>query len=179
MRLDGVGQVEPPPQLKNSILNRLASVPVATNYRKSSFGRWRLAAMVAGLLMAGTIVYETVQGPAPGGRETAGTMAADAPVVDSVALGTGPVTGRATLYRDKSGLAVGLEVSAPEPVDVLISAGGHSLRINGLGSANPAASTRRTIALPGVRMQGQDIELSFLVGERTVSRATLHAPSAP
>ena len=107
-------------------------------------------------------------------------MAADArATVDSVAVDGGPVTGRATLYRDKSGLAVGLEVSAPEPVDVLISAGGHSLRINGLGSANPAASTRRTIALPGVRMQGQDIELSFLVGERTVSRATLHAPSAP
>ena len=176
--LDAVEQVEPPPQLKDSILDRLASVPVTTPHRKGSFGRWRLAAMVAGLLTAGTIVYETVQGPAPGSRETAGTMAADArATVDSVAVDGGPVTGRATLYRDKSGLAVGLEVSAPEPVDVLISAGGHSLRINGLGSANPAASTRRTIALPGVRMQGQDIELSFLVGERTVSRATLHAPS--
>jgi hypothetical protein len=178
-RLDAVGQVEPPPQLKNSILNRLPSVPVATNYRKSSFGRWRLAAMVAGLLMAGTIVYETVQGPAPGGRETAGTMAADAPVVDSVALGTGPVTGRATLYRDKSGLAVGLEVSALQPVDVLIAADGQSFRINGLGSSKPAGSTRQTVALPGVRMQGQEIELSFLIGERTVNRATLRAPSGP
>jgi hypothetical protein len=179
-RLDAVRQVEPPPQLKDSILNRLPSVPVATAYRKASFGRWRLAAMVAGLLTAGTIVYETVQGPAPGGRETAGTMAADAPTaVDSVAVGSGPVTGRATLYRDKSGLAVGLEVSAAEPVDVLISTGGHSFRINGLGSSNPAGSTRQTIALPGVTMQGQDIELSFLIGERTVSRATLRAPSRP
>jgi hypothetical protein len=35
------------------------------------------------------------------------------------------------------------------------------------------------VALPGVQMQGQDIELSFLIGERTVSRATLHAPSGP
>ena len=179
-RLDAVGQVEPPPQLKNSILNRLPSVPVATNYRKSSFGRWRLAAMVAGLLMAGTIVYETVQGPTPGSRETAGTMGADTPTtLDSVALGTGPVTGRATLYRDKSGLAVGLEVSAPEPVDVLVSTGDHSFRINGLGSSTPAGNTRQTIALPGVRVQGQKIELSFLIGERTVSRATLHAPSGP
>ena len=179
-RLDAVGQVEPPPQFKDSILNRLPSVPVATAYRKASFSRWRLAAMVAGLLTAGTIVYETVQGPAPGSRETAGTMAADAPTtVDSVAVGSGAVSGRATLYRDKSGLAVGLEVSAAEPVDVLISTGGHSFRINGLGSSNPAGSTRQTIALPGVRMRGQDIELSFLIGERTVSRATLRAPSGP
>ena len=177
-RLDALGQVEPPPQLKDSILKGLRSLPVTTTYRRASFARWRLAAMVAGLLMAGTIVYETVQGPAPGSRETAGTMAAGAQTtVDSVAVGSGPVTGRATLYREKSGLAVGLEVSAAEPVDVLISTGGHSFRINGLGGSSPGGSTRQTIALPGVRMQGQDIELSFLIGERTVSRATLHAPS--
>jgi hypothetical protein len=179
-RLDAIGQVEPPPQLKDSILNRLRSVPVAPTYRKASFGRWRLAAMVAGLLIAGTIVYKTVQGPAPGSRETAGTMAADAPTsVDSVVVESGPVTGRATLYRDKTGLAVGVEVSAAEPVDVLVSTGGHSFRINGVGSSNPAAGTRQTVALPGVRMQGQEIELSFLIGERAVSHATLHAPSGP
>lgn len=179
-RLDAVGQVEPPPQLKDSILSRVPSVPVVTAHRQSSFGRWRLAAMAAGLLMAGTIVFETVQGPAPGSRETAGTIAADPPAtVDSVVLGTGPVTGRATLYRDKSGLAIGLEVSGTEPVDVLIASDGHSFRINGLGSSNPAGSTRQTIALPGVRLQGQEIELSFKVGERTVGSATLRAPSGP
>jgi hypothetical protein len=179
-RLDAIGQVEPPPQLKDSILNRVRSVPVAPTYRKASFGRWRLAAMVAGLLMAGTIVYETVQGPAPGSRETAGTMAADAPtIVDSVAVESAPVTGRATLYRDKTGLAVGVEVSAAEPVDVLITSGGHSFRIHGLGSSEPAGTAHQTVALPGVKMQGQDIELSFLIGERTLSRATLRAPAGP
>jgi hypothetical protein len=179
-RLDAVGQVEPPPQLKDSILNRLPSVPVATVYRKASFSHWRLAALFAGLLTAGTIVYETVQGPAPGSRETAGTMAADAlTTVDSVLVGGGPVTGRATLYRDKSGLAIRLEVSAAEPVDVLIATGGHSFRINSLGGSSPAGTTRRTVALPGVAMQGQAIELSFQIGERTVERATLRAPSGP
>jgi anti-sigma factor RsiW len=179
-RLDALGQVEPPPQLKDSILNRLPSVPVARAHRKTSLGHWRLAAMVAGLLTAGTIVYETVQGPAPGSREIAGTLAADSLMaVDSVAVGSGPVSGRATLYRDKSGLAVGLEVYAAEPVDLLIATGGQSFRINGLGSQSPAGRNRQTVALPGVRMHGQDIELSFLIGERTVSRATLHAPSSP
>jgi hypothetical protein len=179
-RLDAVGQVEPPPQLKDSILNRLPSVPVATARRRASFERWRLAAMIVGLLTAGAIVYETVQGPAPGSREIAGTMASDAPTtVDSVAVGGGPVTGRATLYREKSGLSVGVEVSAAEPVDVLIATGGHTFRINGLGSRDPSGSARQTVALPGVRMQGQDIEVSFLTGERTVSHATLHTPSGP
>jgi hypothetical protein len=176
-RLDAVGQVEPPAQLRDSILQRLPSAPVTKVYRPS-FARWRLAALVAGLLTATTIVYETVQGPAPGSRETAGTMAADVPItVDSVALDGGGVTGRATLYRDKTGLGIGLEVSAAEPVDVLIATGSHSFRINGLGSPSPAGSRHQTVALRGVPMQGQDIELSFLIGERTVDRATLHAPS--
>ena len=179
-RLDSIGQVEPPPQLKDAVLTRLPSARVATARRKASFGYWRLAAMIAGLLTAGTIVYETVQGPAPGSREIAGTMAADAPAtVDSAPVAGGPVTGRATLYHDKNGLAVGLEVSSAEPVDALISTGGRSFRINGLGSSNPVGSTRQTIALPGVRMQGQDIEVSFLIGERTVSGATLHTPPRP
>ncbi len=179
-RLDAIAQVEPPPQFRDSILNRLPSARAAGAYRRASFSRWRLAAMVAGLLTAGTIVYQTMQGPAPGTRETAGTMAADAlTTVDSVMVSGGPLSGRATLYRDKAGLAVGLTVSAAEPVDVLIETRGHSFRINGLGHSSPAGSTRRMVALPGVTMQGQDIELSFLIGEHTVSRATLHAPSNP
>lgn len=182
-RLGALGQVEPPPQLKDSVLNRLPSAPVAVpvgSYRSASFGRWRLAAMAAGVLAAGAIVYETVQGPAPASRETAGTLAADASAtVDSVIVGGGSVTGRATLYRDKNGLSVGLEVSTPQPVDVLVATGTSSFRINGLGAANSAANTRRTLALPGVGMQGEQIEVSFLIGERVVGRATLRAPSGP
>jgi len=180
-RLDAAGQVEPPAQLKESILSRLPAVPVtAAAYRRESFSRWRLAALIAGLLTASSIVYETVQGPGPGSRETVGTMVAEAPAtVDSVVVEGGAVTGRASLYRDKTGLAVGVEVSAAEPVDVLIASGPHSFRINGLGGSSPAGGARRTVPLPGVGMQGQDIELEFLIGDRTVSRATLHAPSGP
>ena len=178
--LDAVGQVEPPPQLRESILARLPSAAVTTTHRTVSFARWRLAALMAGLVTAGSIVYETVQGPAPGSRDTAGTMVAEAPAtVDSVVVDSGPITGRASLYRDKVGLAVGLEVSASEPVEVLIASAGHSFRINDVGSSNPSGIARRTVVLPGVGMQGQTIELEFRIGERTVSRATLHAPSGP
>lgn len=180
-RLDALAEVEPPPGFKDSILGRLPAAPVVTAYRKASFGRWRLAALIAGLVTAGAIVYETAQVPTPGSRETAGTMAADAgTIVDSaVVAGSGLVTGRATLHRDKGGLMVGLEVSAAEPVDVLIATGGQSFRLKSLASPTPAGIARRAVALPGIRMQGQEIQLSFLIGERTVGRATLHAPSGP
>ena len=178
--LDALGQVEAPSQLKDSILERLPPVPATAAFHKAPVARWRLAAMVTGLLTAATIVYQTVQGPGPGSRETAGTMAANGPTaVDSVTVSDGPVTGRAILYRDKAGLAVGLEVSAAEAVDVLVTTGDHSFRINGLGSSNGGGDTRRTIALPGVGIHGQPIDLSFLIGERTVRRATLHAPPGP
>lgn len=181
-RLGELGEAEPPSVLKDSILAKLPPAPrasVAPPQRSASLGRWRLAAMLAGLLTAGAIVYETVQGPAPTSRETAGTMAADgSTVVDSVIVGGGSVAGRATLYRDRSGLAVALELSAADHVDVLIASAGRSFRINDLVSP-PAGTVRRMAALPGVGMQGQEIELSFLIGGRTVSRATLHAPPRP
>src|SRR5579859_384005 len=182
-RLERLAQAQPPAALKESILSRLPpapATPITAAYRTASAPGWRLAALLAGLLAAGTIVYETVEGPSPTSRETAGTMAADsATAVDSVVVGGGSVAGRATLYRDRSGLSVGLEVSAAEPVNVVIAAGSFSFRINGLGGANVPGGTRRTMALPGVRTQGQEIDLSFLIGERTVSRATLRAPAAP
>ena len=181
-RLDAAGQVEPPPQLKDSILKRLPPAPAQMQmpYRKPALSRWRLAALFAGLVTAGSIIYETVQGPGPGSRDTAGTIVAEAPVtVDSVVLDSGPVTGRASLYRDRAGLAVGLELSAAQPVDVLVTTGDHSFRINGLSSSNRDGATRQTIALPGVGIHGQPIDLSFLIGERTVNRATLHAPPGP
>jgi hypothetical protein len=181
-QLGTLGEVEPPPTLKDSVLSRLPPArpaAVARTYRNASFGRWRLAALLAGVVTAGTIVYETVQGPAPTSRDTAGTMASDASTpVDSVVVSGGQVTGRATLYRDRSGLAVALELSAAESVDVLIASAGHSFRINDLVSP-PAGSVRRVAALPGVGMQGQNVELTFLIGGHPVSHATLHAPSRP
>ena len=181
-RLGAIEESEPPRELKDSILERLPSTPLAVAaraYRTVSFGRWRIAALIAGLLTAGTIVYESLQGPAPALRETAGTMATDeSTAVDSVVIAGGPFAGRATLYRDERGLAVGLEESAKEPIDVLIATGAHSFRINGLGG--PAAgSTRRMVALPDVGRRGQGVELSFLIDGRAVSHATLRAASGP
>jgi anti-sigma factor RsiW len=176
--VEGIAEAEPPSQLKDAILHRLppAVTTAVPARRKWSPGRWRQAAVIAGLLTAGALIYETVEGPGPGSSETVGTMAAGAPVaLDSVTLGAGPVAGRVSLYRDPGGLAVALEVTAAEPVEVLIASDGHTLRINGLGGGRPVSTTHRTVPLPGVRA-GQSVELTFLIGERTVSHATLRAP---
>lgn len=176
-RLGALGQVPPPAELKDLILGRLPPPVVGTAYRRRSFTRWRIAALFAGLLTAATIVYESVQGPTPGDRETAGTLLGDASTtLDSASVRGGAVTGRAFLYRDQMGLSVGLEVFAAQPVEVVITAGERSMRINGLGGSGGLEKGKRTIVL-GAQPEGQSVELSFVVGGRTVSRVTLHAKS--
>lgn len=176
-RLGALGQVPPPAELKDLILKRLPPPGVGTAHRRRSLTHWRIAALFAGLLTAATLVYENVQGPTPGDRETAGTLLGDAPTtLDSASVRGGSVTGRALLYGDKAGLSIGLEVSAPGPVDVLITTGGRSMRINGLGASGAARESKRTIPL-GAQPEGQPVELSFLIDGRTVSRVTLHAKS--
>jgi anti-sigma factor RsiW len=178
--VEGIAEAEPPSQLKDAILKRLplAAAAAAPAPRQWSPARWRQAALFAGLLAAGSIVYETVQGPGAGSGETAGTMAAGAPVaLDSVTLGAGPVAGRVSLYRGPGGLTVALDVTAAEPVDLLIASAGHTLRINGLGGGRPVSTSHRTVPLPGVRA-GQNVELTFLANQQPVSHATLRAPAA-
>jgi hypothetical protein len=177
--LDALGQVDPPPQLERQILSRLPQKPASANPRWSA-AHWRLAALVAGVLTAGTLVYQLVQGPGTGSSETAGTMAAGpSTALDAVTFANGPVSGHASLYREQATLAVALEVSAsPGPVDVLITGGGRAFRLNGLHAAG-GDTARQTITLPGVPPRGQDIELTLSVEGHPVQRATLHAPAAP
>jgi hypothetical protein len=179
-RLDALGQVEPPAQLERAILSRLPQ-RVAPANRRWPTAHWRLAALVAGVLTSGALVYQLVQGPGTGSSETAGTMVAGpSAVLDTVSFANGPLSGRASLYREQTMLALALEVSAATgPVDVLITGGGHSFRINGLDSKSPAEVARRTITLPGVPLQGEDIELTLLIGGLPVQRTTLHAPTTP
>src|SRR6202035_177606 len=80
------------------------------------------AALIAGVLAAGTFVYETLDGPRPATSDVAGTMAAaGAPTtLDTVRLGNGAVSGRVSLYRDRAGLGLEFELVASAPVDVLV-----------------------------------------------------------
>ncbi|MBV9726157.1 MAG: hypothetical protein JO299_13435 [Gammaproteobacteria bacterium] len=177
--LDGLGQVDPPPQLEREILSRLPQKPAYASPRWSA-AHWRLAALVAGVVTAGTLVYQLVEGPGTGSSETVGTMAAGPSVtLDAVTFANGAVSGHASLYREQATLAVALEVSASTgPVDVLITGAGHAFRIKGLQAANGDGVARQTVSRPDVPLQG-DIELTLLMDGHAVQHATLHAPALP
>jgi hypothetical protein len=169
--LESVGDVEPPSELKTNVLKAL---PISATPRSGvqwPAARWRYAALIAGVIGAAALVYETVDGPGPASGEVAGTMAARrTQTLDTVALGGGPVTGRVSLYRDGGGFGLALELASSEPVDVVVASDGQTLRVSGLG----ASAATRKVALPGTGT-GAKVDLTFLMSGREVARATLKA----
>lgn len=175
--LEALPDVEPPAQLPASILAALPPTSVSRPRSGWSAPRWRYAALVAGVLGAGAVVFETLDGTRPATTEAAGTMApARAPVtLDSVQLGEGPVGGRVSVYRDAGGLGVAFELISSGPVDVLITSEGRTLEVNGLGGTGVAE--QRTVALVGsAPTGGREVGLTFLMSGREVGRATLTVP---
>jgi hypothetical protein len=176
--LDALEEVEPPAQLRESIL---AALPQSSGQRWESRPRWRYAALIAGVLAAGAVVLQTVKGPETATTDAAGTMAAArAPtIVDTARLGNGPVSGRVILYRDSAGLGLKFELVASAPVDVLVASDGHTLRINGVGRRDVPGGPPTAVALPGLRIGGQTVDVTFLMAGQQVGRATLRAPKGP
>ena len=152
--LDAMQQIEPPPELCASILAALpaapaaAKGPAAARQPWSSAHRWRYAAILAGALAAGTVLFVTVEGPRPATSDTAGTMAAAraATTVDTVSLANGPIAGRVSLYRDTSGLSLKFELATRAPVDVLVASDGYTIRIKGLGGKAATGEPGTTVA---------------------------------
>jgi hypothetical protein len=173
---DGLEQEEPPAELQAKILGALPPAVVPRTPFRSSLPRWRYAALIAGVLAGGAVIFESVWGPEPVTSEMTGTMAAaDASALDTAILDNGRISGRVSLYRDGRGLSVALELVASAPVDVLVASDGHTLRINGLGNAS-AASGPTVVDLPGPAARGQAVGLTFLMSGRQVSTATLRVP---
>jgi len=175
--LDGVEQVEPPAQL---LTNVLAALPRSHPMPAQSWWSatvWRYAATLAGVLVTGAIVFALLDGQRPAATDVAGTLAGQraATTLDTVQLSDGPVAGRVTLTRDGADLGLRLELRASAPVDVFVAGGGYTFRINGLGRQDGPDAGRRTVALPGFRMDGQAVNLTFLMAGQEVGRATLKA----
>ena len=82
--LDALEDVDPPPQLRQSIVDAL---PQSTPSRARSWWsapRLRYAALIAGVLAAGTVVYETLDGPRPATSDVAGTINNPSPSEDEI-----------------------------------------------------------------------------------------------
>jgi hypothetical protein len=173
--LDGLVPVEPPAQMRESVL---AALPQSSFRPRQSFvPRWRYAAVIAGMLAAGVLVLQTLRAPETASSDAAGTMASvPAPtIIDTVRLGSGPVSGRVSLYRDPKGVGLEFELAASVPVDVLISSGGHTLQVKGLGGPNNPVGSRTSVPLPDFGTGGQTVDLTFLMAGRRVGGATLRS----
>jgi hypothetical protein len=180
--LDGLEDVEPPGNLRQSILDALPQSGGARERPRWPAPRMRYAAVIVLSALVGAAVYLTVRGPKPSTTEVVGTIgpAGEASILDTVRLGAGPVAGRVSLYRDHSGLALRFELTADAPVDVLIATQGRTLRVDGVGGpprvgqGKPAGML--TVGLPGLRMSAQKVELTFVMDGRLVGSATLTTP---
>jgi hypothetical protein len=183
--LEGMVAVDPPPQLRASILAalplRAARPQPSRRAARWSTPVWRYAAAFAGTLIVGTVWYQARVGRSPDATEVSGTMAASgaraADIVDTVRLERGPVEGRVSLYRNAAGFGLELELVASVPVDVLVAGADQKLRITGLGLPDSPGGPRLRVALPGVGTGGQAVALTFLEGGREVGAATLSVPA--
>jgi len=180
--MEAFEEVEPPADLHASIL---AALPQRAPLRRRPSvappwvaPAWRYAALIAGVCVAGALLYQTVSGPGPAATDIAGTIApAGAPMIlDTASLANGPVSGHFSLYRDRAGLGLELEVRANGPVDVRIAGDGHTLEVNGLKSADQPGTAPTKVALPGFR-GGETVELTFLMQGEEVGTATLRVPA--
>jgi anti-sigma factor RsiW len=180
LALDAVTQVEPPEQLRADILAALPQMRARHSRVAWPALRWRYAAVLAGVLLTGAIVFRIMDfGQKPAANEMAGTLAAAraAVTVDVVQISQGAVTGRVSLIRDGADMGLAVELAASAPVDVLIAGGGRSVRVNGLGPRGHHGAGLTTIPLAGFGSGGQPVNLTFLIGDREVARAVLREPT--
>jgi hypothetical protein len=173
--LEAVPAVDPPAGLQTSIFAALP--PSHAEPRRIALppSRWRYAAVIAGLVTLGAVVFATLDGQRPGSAELAGTITAPrSPVtIDAVRLEGGPVTGRVSLYRDARGLSLAFDLATDLPLSVIIASGGHTLRVDGLNHKGSAGAPTE-VALVGFDTRGsQTVDVTFLASGREIRSATL------
>jgi len=178
--LDQLPQIEPPLQLRRSVLRRLPPEPRSGGGLWSGGGpwsgrptpQWRYAAMLAAALVGGALLYKSGVGRGPDPNDLAGTMSAagarTSRLLDSTHVDLGQVTGQISLSRTEANdLRVNVALASSSPVDVMIASGGRSFRID---------SPRTAVVLPGPGTPGQTLQLTFLVAGRQIGAAQLRVP---
>ena len=172
--LEALPVLEPPPDLMKGVL---AALPQPTRGRARPAWvehRWRYAALLAGVLAAGTLVFETVHGPGSDTAEMTGTLAAGSTILDTAVLPPGgELAGRVALYRDGGGFALRFQLAGPGPVNASISSGGQTLEVEDLAAA--AGRPDRTVPLMTLA-SGQEIEVALTMGGREAGRLSLKVP---
>lgn len=172
--LDALPVVEPPADLMANILSALP-LPTPGRMRPAWIEhRWRYAALVAGVLAGGTLVFETVHGPGSDTAEMTGTLAAGSAVLDTATLPPGgELSGRVVLYRDGAALKLRFQLSGASRVNASISSGRHTLEVKDLAAT--ADQPDQTVPLTNLT-SGPEIDVALTVADRDAGHLSLRVP---
>lgn len=175
--LDATPQAEPPPDLQDSILAALPADNSRAERRLTALN-WRHAAAAACLVAVGGFLFFSLRGQAPPASDVAGTLAASRTVVtlDTAAVHAGPLSGQVTLIRDDDRLAVRFELKSSAPVDAVIASDGHTVRVRDVSGGPGSAGL--TVRLPAIGGRAQQVNLTFLSGDRQIGSAVLRTPES-
>jgi hypothetical protein len=164
-------------------IGRKAGPAVVPQHRRSWFTgpAFRYAAVFVGGLLASALLLGpgTRNSVGPDVSELVGTIgghsvAGRGAPIDQVEIALPQVDGLVNSYQLEGQLAVELDLTASEPIEVIARHGGQSVHVS-LG-AGPATAAERVIWLPsGEEQAGPDIELEVYGGGRVVHRARLRA----
>jgi hypothetical protein len=172
--LDALPAVEPPRELLPGILAALPAQPPARARPAWVEHRWRYAALLAGVIAAGAIVFQTGRGPGSDTGEMSGTLAAGPMILDTATLPPGgELSGRVILYRDTAGFGLRFQLEASGPVNASISSGGRTLEVRDLRAG--AGRPTRTVPLPTLT-PGQEVDVVLTMGGRGATHVSLRAP---
>jgi hypothetical protein len=186
--LDQVRQVEPPPELRGSILAAVRLPPPAAGSRSPrSFLRYsgavRYAAAFAGGLIVSGIAFQVASDRNAGldVSDVAGTMVSQDPVsrsgpVDSVRVSLDQVSGTVSLFRSPSMRVVEFDLAAHEPVEVAVVHDGQEARFSGFGQSGGVAAQRYALVLDGPGVEGAPIEIRFLSAGAVIHSESLKVP---
>ena len=168
-RLDSMQQVDPPTEFLDGVLASLPQSKAPTARFRMPVGGWRYAAMLAGVLVTGAIVFKVTDGQGSAATEMAGTLAGPRAFqsIDLKDISGGIASGSATLAQQASGLNLVLELTSGAPLDVVVASGEHSITIKGL----PVGRTMSV--LPGFEGTHQPVDVIFTAGGREIGRARL------
>jgi hypothetical protein len=190
--LENVRPVEPPADLRTSILREigLAAAPRRSAGRTGLSGLWasgpvlRYAAAFAGGLLISAIAFQFGSTHRPGLDVTqiAGTMASQDPAassapVDAVSIDRAQVRGSVRLFQSRTMRFVEFDLTAREPLEVVVVHDGQEARFRGGGSAGTGGSGRYGLVLDGAGEAGSPIELKFIASGAVIHEDRLEAPA--
>ncbi len=182
-----VPAADPPAGLRASILSASGLPAGAGGLRRfrAPAGLFRLAAAFAGGLIAGGLVLQAAVDGRPGLdiSQVAGTMVSQDPVatsapVDTLEVSLEPVSGAVSLFRSPGMRVVEFDLSARQPVEVVVTYdGGRQARFSGFGQPGAAGTQRYALVLDGPGQAGSPVGLRFYASGTLIHEDALAVPA--